>query len=161
MRNIINQLNESFPNTSALLIPAQNQDFSPLDSLDLPNDYFEIYDIINGEVADSDGVFGLNRMLTLEESIDGIVDNPDDLTCYSMDNVSAVVFVPIFQSPGRQQLGYAKLDDVWIFCEYDIGVEPWDQPALSDFMHEFHSQLISDGFIEDEELRGLIATNNL
>ena len=160
MKDIVKKLEQRFPNAAKLLIRAKDENFSELEHLGIPNDYIEMYKLIGGEVEESDGIFGLNRLLTLKESIEGIISDPEDLQYYSK-GTSASVFVPIFQSPGRQQIGYAKFDEGWILSEYDLGVSPWQQTTLSEYLEWFENKLDSDGFFEDEQFKGLIDKDEL
>ncbi|VAW77888.1 hypothetical protein MNBD_GAMMA12-2953 [hydrothermal vent metagenome] len=160
VKEIVQKLEHKFPSAAKLLIEAKDTGFADLEELGIPNDYTEMYKLVGGETEDSDGVFGLNRMLTLKESKDGIVNDAEDLQYYSK-GISASVFVPIFQSPGRQQLGYAKFDDGWVFSEYDLGVSYWEQTTLGEYLSWFENKLDSDGFFEDEQFKGLIDKDDL
>lgn len=157
MQGVIEQIRLYYPEVASLLNPPV-RDENLLDmaqSLDLPDDYYRLYALADGEAEESDGVFGLHRLMPLSESLDGIVTEPRELNDI-LSNCSYEMFVPVFSTPGRQQLGYAKHREGWDFAEYDIWPSKTTMAALSDFIHSFSEKLRSGGYTTEAGLQGLI-----
>jgi hypothetical protein len=67
MKEKFNLLHDKFPEISNLLRPPTTDStlLVKAKSLDLPNDYYDIYSMFDGEEYDSNGVFGLHKLLPL------------------------------------------------------------------------------------------------
>ncbi|MDO6765948.1 hypothetical protein [Agarivorans sp. 1_MG-2023] len=153
MDEIFKDLKANYPSAYKLLNFSESEGLDELLEIGVPDDYVAFYNLISFESERSDGVFGLNRLLPVDSS--SIVTEPEYLKSYKLDKI-ADLFVPIFQSPGRQQFGYAKIDGRWIFCELDLGVEPVFEKTLTEFLTVFHQKVKSNGYIEEAGLNGLI-----
>ncbi|MCL6415115.1 hypothetical protein MIB92_05590 [Aestuariirhabdus sp. Z084] len=158
MEIIFKDLKSIYPNAYSLLNFSPAEGLEDFRSLELPEDYYSLYTLISHENEKSDGVFGLYRLLPACRS-DAVID-PGSLKSYKLGK-TAQVFIPIFQSPGRQQLGYAKIDNSWVFCELDLGVEPIIQASLEEYLNNFHQKVKSEGYLEEDDLLGLIDEDDM
>ncbi len=158
MDEIFDDLKANYPKAYKLLSFSKSEGLDELLEIGVPDDYVAFYNLISFESEDSDGVFGLNRLLPVDSN--AIVTEPEFLKSYKLDKV-ADLFIPIFQSPGRQQFGYAKLDGEWLFCELDLGVEPITEKSLTEFLAVFHQKVQSNGYIEEAGLNGLIDEDDM
>lgn len=152
MKTLFEDLKSHYPKAHALLSFTPSERLSTVSELNLPEDYHALYGLVSRENEESSGVFGLNRLLPVDVS--SLVEVPEMLESYRL-GMKADVFMPIFQSSGRPQLGYAKFADTWRFCEFDSGVEPLDETTLTEFLDAFHQKVKTRGYVEDDGL-GLI-----
>ena len=157
MKEKFNLLHDKFPEISNLLRPPTTDStlLVKAKSLDLPNDYYDIYSMFDGEEDDSNGVFGLHKLLPLSESLAKQITDKDELkdipNKYQYD-----LFVPVFKTPGRQMIGYAKHGDEWDFAEYDIWLSKHQEYSVNGFLHVFFDKLEKDGYTTEDGINGLI-----
>jgi hypothetical protein len=124
--------------------------------LGLPSDYYQIYSVVNGEKETSAGIFGLHKLLPLEIAFELIVEDKDELMNFR-GKFNYEIFVPIFKIPGRALIGYAKNMERWDFAENDLGTSKHAYAeSLTDFLQQFKTKLIADGYTTEEGINGLI-----
>ncbi len=158
MEVIFKDLESAYPKAYSLLKFSRSENLDSLNSLELPEDYYFLYSLISHEAEESDGVFGLHKLLPA--NLANAVSDPEFLKSYKLGE-TAEIFIPIFQSPGRQQLGYAKFNGSWSFCELDLGVEPTSYATLTAYLDNFHQKVQSNGYVEEDELLGLIDEDDM
>jgi|GEM_PF-3193731 len=158
MNALIELIRLKHPEMADLLQPVMNGSdlLQEFEKMQLPDDYYQTYRVVNGEKEESDGVFGLHKLLPLEVALKHIVKDPEELANFK-GKFTYELFVPIFQIPGRVLIGYAKKDDGWDFAEYDLGVSPSRYAtSLTDFFQQFKAKLLNDGYATESGFKGLI-----
>lgn len=112
MEEVFQLIQKQYPVFAKLWRPTntESNSVSVAKSLELPDDYYEFYSFFDGENDDSDGLFGLHKCLPQGVSLDLVIRDKEELKDiprkYQYD-----LFVPIFKTPGRQLIGYAKHGD--------------------------------------------------
>lgn len=158
MKDLVDLVRSKFPREAELFQPVSaNLDLiEEFKKIGLPDDYYQIYSVINGEKDESDGVFGLHKLLPLEAAYEQIVRDAEELMNYR-EKFNYEMFVPVFKVPGRVFVGYAKKDDGWDFAEYDLGISKSRYAeSLTEFFQQFRDRLLADGYITEEGFNGLI-----
>ena len=145
MKHIFKDLKDVYPKVHSLLNFGPSENIEELIYLNLPSDYYELYNLVSHENADSDGVFGLYQLLPA--NLSNAVTDPEFLDIGSGE--IAEIFMPIFQFQ-RIQIGYAKFKDSWEFCELDVSIERIGE-SLTKFLGDFHQMLINNGYTDKDE----------
>lgn len=148
---------KAHPEIAALLMPPSTDNALRARSiaLDLPTDYYDLYEHIDGEDEASDGVFGLLRSLPLATSLASKVTAKDELND-RQTGVQYDLFVPVLTTPGRELIGYAKRGTEWDFVEYDLWPTHYQPNTLSEFMDGFLQKLHEEGFAVEDGINRLI-----
>lgn len=158
MEDLISLIRSKHPKEAELFQPvSDNADLiQKFEKFGLPDDYYQIYNVVNGEKDESNGVFGLHKLLPLEIASEQIVRDKEELENFR-EKFTYEIFIPIFKIPGRVLIGYAKKEGGWDFAEYDLGASKSRYAeSLTDFLQQFKAKLLVDGYTTEEGFNGLI-----
>ncbi|GGK65924.1 hypothetical protein [Amphritea balenae] len=157
MEHVLDLIRESYPEIFQLFQPvnANSELIKKAKIIGLPNDYYQLYSLVDGEVESSHGVFGLHRFLPLVESLENQITDPEALIDIPR-KFQYDLFVPLFQTPGRQLIGYAKYGHQWDFAEYDVWLGKLNDQSLTTFLDSFYTKLKQGGYVTEQGINGLI-----